>query len=398
MKNLEPYKGTESYIFISYSHKDKDEVLSVLEPMVETGYRVWFDEGIDPGTEWDENIAKHVEDCDALIAFISGNYISSDNCKDELNYARDLKKDRLLIYLEKTDLPSGMAMRLNRLQAIHKYTYKNKKDFFQKLFSAPMVERNKGICQVFSTTSNSVDDMCFEDYHSSDLTRIEDNAESPVGNGFNGWEDASIATKKYELSTAWHIPFFADEVFAEKLIKIRHWNLCRIFEIVREGPYITMEFVPGVTLKEYYERNEFHPHETMNIVRDILCGLYALHNEEIIYGDVSPDNIIISAGRACLCDFSESYYTGTKGPDLTITLDEFKSPERVKGDKRDFRSDIYETGVILRTLLNKTYILDDRAKHAIYKIVLKATERDIEARYSSVEEMIRDIDDILEKI
>ncbi len=184
MKHLEPYKGTESYIFISYSHKDKDEVLNVLEQMVETGYRVWFDEGIDPGTEWDENIARHVEQCDAFIAFISENYIISDNCKDELNYARDLKKDRLLVYLEKTDLPSGMAMRLNRLQAIHKYTYKDKKDFFQKLFSAPMVERNKGIPQVFSEISNSIDDMHFEDYRFSDLTEIENCVDDLVGNGF----------------------------------------------------------------------------------------------------------------------------------------------------------------------------------------------------------------------
>ena len=43
--------------------------------------------------------------------------MKSDNCKDELNFARDLQKERLLVYLENVKLPLGMAMRLNRLQA-----------------------------------------------------------------------------------------------------------------------------------------------------------------------------------------------------------------------------------------------------------------------------------------
>jgi len=141
-KKLSPYKGKDKYIFISYSHKDKDKVFDIIKKLVNDGHNIWYDEGIDPGTEWDENIATHIEGCDGFIAFVSENYVSSDNCKDELNFARDLEKDRLLIYLENVKLPAGMAMRLNRLQAIHSYTYSDRRDFFAKLKETPMLMRN----------------------------------------------------------------------------------------------------------------------------------------------------------------------------------------------------------------------------------------------------------------
>lgn len=135
-----PYAGEETYLFVSYAHRNREEVLPVIARMQRDGYRVWYDEGIDPGTEWDENIAVHVEKCTVFLAFLSAEYLASDNCRDELNYARDLKKARLLIYLQNVELPSGMAMRLNRLQAIHKYTYTEEEDFFEKLYSAPELD------------------------------------------------------------------------------------------------------------------------------------------------------------------------------------------------------------------------------------------------------------------
>lgn len=128
-----PYKGQKPYIFISYSHKDSDIVFEIIKRLQSSKYRVWYDEGIDSGTEWDENIASHIDDCGYFVAFISNNYLVSSNCKDELNYARDLEKPKLLVYLEDVLLPGGMRMRLSRIQAIHKYKYSTDERFFQKL-------------------------------------------------------------------------------------------------------------------------------------------------------------------------------------------------------------------------------------------------------------------------
>lgn len=131
-----PYMGQEKYIFISYSHRDSAQVYPIIGELNRRGYRVWYDSGIDPGTEWDENIAQHINACGYFIAFMSGNYLGSNNCKDELNYARDLEKERLLVYLEDVQLPSGMAMRVNRLQSIFKYVYTDEADFYSKLCTA----------------------------------------------------------------------------------------------------------------------------------------------------------------------------------------------------------------------------------------------------------------------
>lgn len=135
-----PYDGKEPHIFISYSHKDMQKVFEVICELQKQGFRVWYDEGIDPASEWDENIAGHINKCSYFIAFLSPNYVSSQNCRDEVSYARDLSKERLLVYLEDTRLPAGMAMRLMRLQAIHKYKYKTSIEFYDKLFSAKGID------------------------------------------------------------------------------------------------------------------------------------------------------------------------------------------------------------------------------------------------------------------
>ncbi|MBR6563317.1 MAG: TIR domain-containing protein [Clostridia bacterium] len=142
MAVIKPYNGNEPYIFISYSHRDTDYVYPIIEELSKQGYRVWYDMGIDPGTEWDENIAMHINECGYFIAFMSQNYLNSSNCKDELNYARDLEKERLVVYLENVTLPAGMAMRINRLQSIFKYSYANDSDFYERLVTA----NNINIC------------------------------------------------------------------------------------------------------------------------------------------------------------------------------------------------------------------------------------------------------------
>ena len=130
---MKPYKGTEPYIFVSYAHRDRERVFPVIEWLQMEGYRVWYDEGIDPGTEWDEMIAEQIEESRIFLAMMSANYLSSSNCRDELYYAREMEKDRALIYLEQVELARGMRMRLSRTQNIHKYTYTDEEEFYRKL-------------------------------------------------------------------------------------------------------------------------------------------------------------------------------------------------------------------------------------------------------------------------
>lgn len=136
MEKAIPYRGDAPYIFISYAHRDAQSVLPIIGTMQASGFRIWFDEGIDPGTEWDNVIAEQIEKSSYFLAFVSENYLASENCKDELNFARDLGKHRLLVYLENVTLPAGMAMRMNRIQSVFKYKYADEAAFYKVLYSA----------------------------------------------------------------------------------------------------------------------------------------------------------------------------------------------------------------------------------------------------------------------
>lgn len=135
------------YIFVSYSHRNSEKVIEIMERMCQEGYNVWYDGGIDPGTEWDENIANHVNECSYFISFISEGYLGSSNCKDALNYARDLDKEQILVYLEDVKLPDDMAMRLIRLQAILWYDLEKVgvEEAYRKLFSAKGIEKTRNM-------------------------------------------------------------------------------------------------------------------------------------------------------------------------------------------------------------------------------------------------------------
>lgn len=142
MERPAAYMGELPYIFISYSHKDSESVWPTIFKLQEDGFRIWYDDGISPGTEWDTNIAKHIRKCAFFIAFISRNYLDSDNCKDELSFVRELNKNRVLIFLEEVILPDEMQMRLGRLQAIYWNRYGEKKAY-HKLMQSPGIHTCK---------------------------------------------------------------------------------------------------------------------------------------------------------------------------------------------------------------------------------------------------------------
>lgn len=134
----------KNYIFISYAHKDSERVLPVVQKLQESGYNVWYDDGIDPGTEWAVNIADHIEGCSYFLAFMSNAYLDSDNCKEEWNFARDEKKNRFLVYIEDVKLPNDMRMRSSMIQNIFMHRYSDLEAFYSKLFAAPGIE----VCKV----------------------------------------------------------------------------------------------------------------------------------------------------------------------------------------------------------------------------------------------------------
>ena len=133
--SVKPYEGSKEYIFVSYCHKDKAHVFPIIEQLVKDGYRIWYDEGIDPGSEWPEIIAHHLNCCSLCIAFISQNSLNSHNCRREINFALLKKKPFISIIVEPVQMSLGMEMQLSSSQSIFKYTLPTQSEFFDKLYS-----------------------------------------------------------------------------------------------------------------------------------------------------------------------------------------------------------------------------------------------------------------------
>ena len=133
------YQGNGNYVFISYAHKDKSRVFPAIEAMQKAGYNVWYDEGIEAGTEWPAYIADKLKGASLVFAFISKNSIGSENCTEEIYFARANKKKLLIIYLEEVTLPSGLEMRLSLMQALFAYKHSSSKSFLSELVTSKIV-------------------------------------------------------------------------------------------------------------------------------------------------------------------------------------------------------------------------------------------------------------------
>ena len=138
--NLLPYEGSEPYVFISYSHKDMDIVLPILQRLSDEKFRVWYDEGIDPGTEWPESIAEHLNGSQVCLAFISKNSISSFNCRREINYALSRNRGFLWVQIEPCVLSPGMELQLSSYQGLMSYTYPSIEKFYSKLLQLDILQ------------------------------------------------------------------------------------------------------------------------------------------------------------------------------------------------------------------------------------------------------------------
>ena len=93
MEKIPVYEGRDPYIFVSYAHRDSGSVLPVISGLFDEKYRVWYDEGIAPGSEWPHYIAVHLENADTVVAFVSDASMASINCENEIVRAQELGKN-----------------------------------------------------------------------------------------------------------------------------------------------------------------------------------------------------------------------------------------------------------------------------------------------------------------
>ncbi|MEA4911008.1 MAG: TIR domain-containing protein [Oscillospiraceae bacterium] len=94
------YDGKEPFIFVSYAHLDSPAVLEIISRLFDGKYRLWYDEGIAPGSEWPHNIAQHLADSDTALIFLSANSLRSPNCENEVASAVHGQKNIIEVSLD----------------------------------------------------------------------------------------------------------------------------------------------------------------------------------------------------------------------------------------------------------------------------------------------------------
>lgn len=178
--------------------------------------------------------------------------------------------------------------------------------------------------------------------------------------------------------------------------------------------YIIMEFLEGMTLKEYLQNKEFLTvQETLNIIRPVLKGLNEIHKEGLIHRDISTDNIMICEnGDIKLIDFGAARVQSNdeKHQYSVILKPSYAPPEQYNKDSRqDARTDIYAIGAVMYNMLtgnrpqesiSRLYNDELNEPSKIIKsipkwlelIVLKCMALEIDKRYDKAIDVLNDID------
>ena len=132
--NAQPYEGSKPYVFVSYSHKDKDRVFPILERMEQVGFRLWYDQGIESSSEWDVVVSEHLSKATAVLFCLSKNFSDSSNCKDEVAYAKDRIISCISLILKSgAPLPLDVQLALVRQQQIFLEKYNGTEELVNEL-------------------------------------------------------------------------------------------------------------------------------------------------------------------------------------------------------------------------------------------------------------------------
>lgn len=144
----------------------------------------------------------------------------------------------------------------------------------------------------------------------------------------------------------------------QSLSQMNHPNVVRVLEVGSQDDieYIIMEKLQGYNLKELFEMgSRFTLAQTFEIMLQLLAGLAACHRHGIVHRDVKPANVVQSPdGLLKLTDFGIARIVTDQTLSRAGTVvgtPNYMSPEQIKGDSVDPRSDLFSAGVLLYELV-----------------------------------------------
>ena len=203
---------------------------------------------------------------------------------------------------------------------------------------------------------------------------------------------------------------------------LSHPNIVKIYDVGFSDKiqYIVMEYIDGITLKEYIENERVLSwKDAVHFVVQILRALQHAHERGIVHRDIKPQNIMMfTDGTIKVMDFGIAKFAREEGKtatDQAIGTVHYISPEQARGDITDAKSDIYSVGIMLYEMLTgqKPFDTDNPVSIAVMhmhniaelprhinpdipipleEIIVHAMEKDPGDRYQTAMDMIHDIE------
>lgn len=206
---------------------------------------------------------------------------------------------------------------------------------------------------------------------------------------------------------------------AQAAASLEHPNIVNIYDVGSENGlhYIVMEYVEGITLKDYISRKgQLSFKESVSIAIQVGRGIEAAHNKHITHRDIKPQNIIISTeGKVKVTDFgiARAATSNTINADVMGSV-HYTSPEQARNGFVDGRSDIYSLGIVMYEMVTGRVPFDGDTTVAVAiqhlqeemvipstyaanlpismeKIILKCTQKSPDRRYQTMGELLVDL-------
>ncbi len=179
---------------------------------------------------------------------------------------------------------------------------------------------------------------------------------------------------------------------AQAAAALDHPYICTVHEIdeANDRIFIAMAFVPGQSLKERIAKGPLEIDEAVSITVQAAAGLQAAHDKGIIHRDVKPANIMLTeGGRAKIMDFGLAKLSW--GADLTRTAAimgtaAYMSPEQVRGQQADLRTDIWSLGCTLYEMLTGKMPFEVPEIQAVFYAILNTEPPSIRSRKGDIPE------------